>query len=163
MYVHTHICIHTHIHTYVQTYIHTYTHIHINTYIHTFIHTHTHTYVHTYIQTYTHQYIHTHPKNKKRCHFLVDPLGYFLLQPVLQNWWNKGRGMCYPVYGMVHIKEPMLLIGNAPPVTDSARTARTPLYPPVQVVPPYSLPHFPPVLDSDTGEGATTACSECAR
>ena len=27
-----------------------------------------------------------------------------------------------------------------PPTTDSSRTARTPLYPPVQAVPPYSLP-----------------------
>ena len=26
------------------------------------------------------------------------------------NWCNKGRGMCYPVCGMVHIKEPLLLI-----------------------------------------------------
>ena len=27
---------------------------------------------------------------------------------------NKGHGMCYPVYGMVHIKDPLLLIGNSP-------------------------------------------------
>ena len=26
---------------------------------------------------------------------------------------NKGRGMCYPVCGMVHIKEPLLLIGRS--------------------------------------------------
>ena len=26
---------------------------------------------------------------------------------------NKGCGMCYPVCGMVHIKEPLLLIGNS--------------------------------------------------
>ena len=32
---------------------------------------------------------------------MVDPLSYFSFQPVLQ-----GRGMCYPVCGMVHIKEP---------------------------------------------------------
>ena len=32
------------------------------------------------------------------------------LQPVLHDWCNKGRGMCYPVCGMVHIKEPLLLI-----------------------------------------------------
>ena len=31
-------------------------------------------------------------------------------QPVLHDWCNKGRGMCYPVCGMVHIKEPLLLI-----------------------------------------------------
>ena len=43
----------------------------------------------------------------------VDPLSYFLFQPVLHDWFNKGRGMCYPVYGMVHIKEPLLLIGKS--------------------------------------------------
>ena len=26
------------------------------------------------------------------------------------DWCNKGRGMCYPVCGMMHIKEPLLLI-----------------------------------------------------
>ena len=25
--------------------------------------------------------------------------------PVLHDWYNKGRGMCYPVCGMVHINE----------------------------------------------------------
>ena len=40
----------------------------------------------------------------------VDPLSYFSFQPVLHNWCNKGCGMCYPVCGMVHIKEPLLLI-----------------------------------------------------
>ena len=39
----------------------------------------------------------------------VDPLSYFSFQPVLHDWCNKGRGMCYPVCGMVHIKEPLLL------------------------------------------------------
>ena len=42
----------------------------------------------------------------------VDPWSYFSFQPVLHDWCNKGRGMCYPVCGMVHIKEPLLLIGN---------------------------------------------------
>ena len=32
------------------------------------------------------------------------PLNYFLFQPVLRDWCNKGRGMCYPVYGMMYIK-----------------------------------------------------------
>ena len=44
-----------------------------------------------------------------------DPLGYFSFQPVLHDWCNKGRGMCYPVCGMVHIKEPLLLIGKNSP------------------------------------------------
>ena len=43
---------------------------------------------------------------------VVNPLSYFSLQPVLYDWCNKGRGMCYPVCGMVHIKEPLLLIGK---------------------------------------------------
>ena len=45
-----------------------------------------------------------------RC-FMVDPLSYFSFQPVLHDWFNKGCGVCYPVCGMVHIKEPLLLIG----------------------------------------------------
>ena len=28
----------------------------------------------------------------------VDPLSYFSFQPVLLDWCNKGRGMCYPVW-----------------------------------------------------------------
>ena len=28
------------------------------------------------------------------------------------SWFIKGRGMCYSVYGMVHIKDPLLLIGK---------------------------------------------------
>ena len=40
----------------------------------------------------------------------VDSLSYFSFQPVLHDWCNKGRDMCYPVCGMVHIKEPLLLI-----------------------------------------------------
>ena len=43
----------------------------------------------------------------------VDPLSYLYFQPVLHDWCNKGRGMCYPVCGMMHIKEPLLLIGVA--------------------------------------------------
>ena len=43
----------------------------------------------------------------------VDPLSYFSFQPVLHNWCNKGHGMCYPVCGMVHIKEPLLLINKS--------------------------------------------------
>ena len=43
----------------------------------------------------------------------VDPLSYFSFQPVLHNWCNKGRGMCYPLCGMVYIKEPLLLIDKS--------------------------------------------------
>ena len=34
----------------------------------------------------------------------VNPLSYLSFRPVLHDWCNKGRGMCYPVCGMVHIK-----------------------------------------------------------
>ena len=27
---------------------------------------------------------------------MVDPWSYFSFQPVLHDWCNKGRGMCYP-------------------------------------------------------------------
>ena len=43
----------------------------------------------------------------------VNPLSYLSFQPVLHDWCNKGRGMCYPVCGMVHIKEPLLLIDKS--------------------------------------------------
>ena len=50
---------------------------------------------------------------------MVDPLSYFSFQPVLHDWCNKGCGMCYPVCGMMHIKEhikePLLLIGKNSP------------------------------------------------
>ena len=45
----------------------------------------------------------------------VDPLSYFSFQPVIHDWCNKGRGMCHPVCGMMHIKEPLLLIGKSGP------------------------------------------------
>ena len=35
---------------------------------------------------------------------------YFLFQPVVHNWFIKGRGMYCSVYGKVHIKDPLLLI-----------------------------------------------------
>ena len=41
------------------------------------------------------------------------PLSYFSFQPVLHDWCNKGCGMYYPVCGMMHIKEPLLLIGKS--------------------------------------------------
>ena len=40
----------------------------------------------------------------------VDPLSYFSFQPVFHDWCNKGHGMCYPVCGMMHIKEHLMLI-----------------------------------------------------
>ena len=40
----------------------------------------------------------------------VDPLSCFSFQPVFHDWCNKGRGVYYSVCGMMHIKEPLLLI-----------------------------------------------------
>ena len=50
----------------------------------------------------------------------IDPswggsIELFLVRPVLHDWCNKGRGMCYHVCGMMHIKEPLLLIGKSSP------------------------------------------------
>ena len=44
---------------------------------------------------------------------MVDPLSNFSFQPVLQDWCNKGRGKCYLVCVMMHIKEQLLLIGKS--------------------------------------------------
>ena len=41
---------------------------------------------------------------------MVDTLIYFLFQPVIHDWCNKVHGMWYPVCGMMHIKEPLMLI-----------------------------------------------------
>ena len=47
--------------------------------------------------------------------FILLSIAEFSFQPVLHDWCNKGRGMCYPVCGMVHIKEPLLLIDKSSP------------------------------------------------
>ena len=44
---------------------------------------------------------------------MEDSLNYFYFQPELHDWCYKGRGMCYSVRGMVHIKELLLLIGKS--------------------------------------------------
>ena len=44
---------------------------------------------------------------------MVDPLSYFSFQPVLHDRSNNGRGMCLPVYAMMHIKYSLLLIGKS--------------------------------------------------
>ena len=47
--------------------------------------------------------------------FMVNPLSYFSFQSVLHDWCNKGRGMYYPVCGMMYIKYSLLLIGKSSP------------------------------------------------
>ena len=51
--------------------------------------------------------------------FITGPLSYFSFQLVLHDWCNKGHGMYYPVCGMMHIKEPMLLIEKSSPCGSS--------------------------------------------
>ena len=43
----------------------------------------------------------------------VGPIEIFIVLASAPRLVNKGRGMCYPVCGMVHIKEPLLLIGKS--------------------------------------------------
>ena len=39
---------------------------------------------------------------------LINPSWWLFLAPAsAHDWCNKGRGMCYSVYGMMHIKEPI--------------------------------------------------------
>ena len=52
--------------------------------------------------------------------FMVDPLSYFSFQPVLHNWCNTGC-VCAILSGMVHIKEPLVLIGKHSPCSGSSR------------------------------------------
>ena len=46
-------------------------------------------------------YLHT--ENVLLLFIQVHPLSYFSFQPMLHDLCNKGRGMCYPVCGIVHI------------------------------------------------------------
>ena len=45
---------------------------------------------------------------------MVDPLIYFLLQQVLHDLCNKDPSMYYPVCGLVHIKDPLLIEKSSP-------------------------------------------------
>ena len=51
--------------------------------------------------------------NFKTYHFPSMTSLNICFQPVFHDWCNKGRGMCYAVYGMMHIKESLLLIGKS--------------------------------------------------
>ena len=86
-------------------------------------------YIYIYIighMIYTHTHTHIYMVVGARCSSMVrafahtamgllidpswgGPISYFSFEPVLHDWCNKGCGMCYPVSGMIHIKEPLLL------------------------------------------------------
>ena len=38
-------------------------------------------------------------------YFIVDPLSYVSVHPVIHSWCNKGSGMCYPVCGIAASRE----------------------------------------------------------
>ena len=46
---------------------------------------------------------------------LCGPIELFLVPASVPRWRNKGRATCYIVCGMVHIKEPLGLIGKSNP------------------------------------------------
>ena len=48
------------------------------------------------------------------------PIELFLVPASVHDWCIKeGSGMCYPVCWMMHIKEPLLLIGKSSPCGSS--------------------------------------------
>ena len=154
IYIHTHIYTHTHIYIYI--YIHTYIYIYAYIYIHTYIYIHIHIYTHIYIYIYIfvvffvffkllfnfllnlfifiiHLKCLTSVVERQLMvrgvvdqSLVVDPLSYFSFQPVLHDWCYKDSGVCYPVCGMVHIKEPLLLIRKSSPCSDPVLYDLTP-------------------------------------
>ena len=65
---------------------------------------------------HVHNVMHMHQSKQ------VTMMLLFLLlfvQPMFHDWCTKSRGMCYPVCGMVHIKEPLLLIEKSSPCDGS--------------------------------------------
>ena len=51
---------------------------------------------------------------------MVDPLSYFLFQPVLHNWCNKDYDMYYPVCGMVQLNALLLPSGKSSPLSGAS-------------------------------------------
>ena len=58
------------------------------------------------------------PKGTSTFHFICS---YFSFKPALHDWCNKCRGTCNPVCGMVHIKDPLLLIEKSSPCVGESR------------------------------------------
>ena len=57
-------------------------------------------------------------------HSVVRAFGHGAMGRRIHDWSNKSCGMCYPVCGIVHIKEPLLLIGKSSPYLGSGFTSR---------------------------------------
>ena len=45
----------------------------------------------------------------------VEPIELFAFQPVFHDWFINSREMCYPLFGMVYIKDTLLLIEKSSP------------------------------------------------
>ena len=58
-------------------------------------------------------YVQHHITNKNVLSASLNKTFPSFFQAVLHDWCNKGCGMSYPIYGIVHIKEPLLLIGKS--------------------------------------------------
>ena len=52
---------------------------------------------------------------------MVEPLSNLSFQEVFHNCYNNGRGMYYPICGLVHIEDPLLLIGKINPQIGCSR------------------------------------------
>ena len=52
---------------------------------------------------------------------MVDMIELFLVLASAPRLCHKGCGMCYTVYGIVDIKEPLLLIKKSSPCSGSSR------------------------------------------
>ena len=51
----------------------------------------------------------------------IDHSWYFSFQPDIHDWYSRGCGTCYPVCGMMHIKDPLLQIKKSSPYSGGSR------------------------------------------
>ena len=70
--------------------------------------------VNTFLQVLVQRYTHLTPSSPL--------IIWYSKQNNSADWCNKGHGMCYPGCGMMHIKEPLLLIGESSPCGGSGFT-----------------------------------------
>ena len=77
---------------------------------------------------------------------MVDPLSYFLFQPVLHNLCNKARAMYCLIYGMMHIQDTLLVIGKPSYPATLDRISRT------------GLPGLHQLFKVDEGSSVQTLC-----